>query len=49
MRYQASSWRKWTRTRLRWCQWGTKRRPLAVADEVGLEPAGQAVLAGGAR
>ena len=46
MRYQASSWRGWTRTRRRLVPMGDEASALAVADEVGLEPAGQAMLAG---
>ena len=47
MRYQASSWRGWTRTRRRLVPMGEEASALAVADEVGLEPAGEPVLTGG--
>ncbi len=46
MRYQASSWRGWTRTRRRWCQGGTKRRPLRSQTKSVFEPAGEPVLTG---
>ncbi len=47
MRYQASSWRGWTRTRRRWCQWGTKRRPLrSQTKSVSSQPASPCLLAG---
>ena len=46
MRYQASSWRGWTRTRRRRCQWGTKRRPLRSQTKSVSSAPGQAVLAG---
>src|SRR4051794_5338290 len=47
VRYQASSWRGWTRTRRRWCQWGTKRRPFrSQTKSVSSQPASPCSLAG---
>jgi hypothetical protein len=42
-----SDWRGWTRTRRRVCRLGDEAPASAIADEVGLEPAGQPVFAGG--